>query len=82
MAASSEDRKKVYNTLQALDNILESGNEVSDTEICMSSSEDEQEEDAMDFCERGADIVGGNESEVSFYVNVLFYFSYDLLYMF
>ena len=48
----------------------------------MSSSEDEQEEDAMDFCERGADIVGRNESEVSFYVNVLFYFSYDLLYMF
>ena len=79
MADSSKDKKKVYNTLQALNYILESENEVSDTEICMSSSEDEQEEDIIDFCDRGADIVSGNQSEVSVSVNVSFYFSYDML---
>ena len=45
----------------------------------MSSSEDEQEEDIIDFCDRGADIVSGNQSEVSVSVNVSFYFSYDML---
>ena len=48
---------------------------MSDTEVCLSSSKDEEEEDALEFCERGAEIISGKESEVHVFAND-FYFLY------
>ena len=53
---------------------------MSDTEVCLSSSKDEEEEDALEFCERGAEIISGKESEVHVFANDFYflYFSFDL----
>ena len=53
---------------------------MSDTEVCLSSSKDEEEEDALEFCERGAEIISEKESEVHVFANDFYflYFSFDL----
>ena len=48
--------KKLYNVNEALEHLLDSDVEFNDTEICMSSSEDD-DDDVLDYCERQADYV-------------------------
>ena len=44
--------EKIYNINEALEDLLDSDIEFSDTEICMSSSEEDDGDDMLDYCER------------------------------
>ena len=70
MASSSKhppDNK--YNVSEALEYILCSESDESDDEACRNSSEDDSNDEMLDFCDIGADFVSNADPKVGILLN-------------